>query len=119
MADLFHRLDTRTQTIVFRIRHARLPEACYWGPRLADTENLQAVCDAQMLDVGGGMLDAIVPLTICPEGSSAFPGQPGMSVSQGNTRLLPVFRLLDVRQETGPVPGQEAAAGAAPTAPGG
>lgn len=119
MADIFHRLDTRTQTIVFRIRHAGLPEACYWGPRLADHENLQAVCDAQTCDVGGGMLDAIVPLSICPEGSSAFPGQPGMSVSAGNIRLLPVFRLLDVQQEQGCITAQGRAAGTSGTAPDG
>ncbi|MDO4232973.1 MAG: alpha-galactosidase [Lautropia sp.] len=98
MAEIFRRLDTRSQTIVFRIRNETLPEALYWGPRLADAENLAAVCESQDRDLGGGMLDAVIPLTLCPERSSAFPGQAGMSVSEGNQRLLPKFLLCNIQE---------------------
>lgn len=101
MSDIFHRIDATTQTIVFRIRDGRLPEAVYWGPRLPAQENLQALCDAQTMDLGGGMLDIQPPLSICPEADRSFPGQAGMSLSDGNKVLIPRLRLRDVEASDG------------------
>ncbi len=100
MSATFHRIDTPSQTIVFRVRDERLPEALYWGPRLADSEDLSALCSAQDIDLGGGMLDIMAPLSICPETASTFPGQPGLALSSGTEQLMPRFRLRGI--EAGP-----------------
>ncbi|MDO4906034.1 MAG: alpha-galactosidase [Lautropia sp.] len=96
MSNIFHRLDSATQTIVFRVRDERLPEAVYWGPRLMDHEILSAIAAAQDHDLGSGMLDILPPLSICPESSTGFSGQLGLSLSDGPTRLMTHFRLLSI-----------------------
>ena len=86
------RLDCGRQTLVLGARGDRLPEVVYWGAPLPQGENLDTVHAAHALDVTGGMLDANPDLSICPEASRTFPGQPGLIVRDTDgTPLLPKF----------------------------
>jgi alpha-galactosidase len=69
-----------------------LAEVVYWGPRLPDAEDLTTIYQAYALDVTGGMLDANPELSICPEATRSFPGQPGLIIRTGDgTPYLPKF----------------------------
>ncbi len=86
------RLDDGRQTLVLAARRERLPEVVYWGAALPQDEDLQTLHAAHELDVTGGMLDANPELSICPEASRSFPGQPGMILRDTDgTPLLPKF----------------------------
>ncbi|PTX54853.1 alpha-galactosidase [Litoreibacter ponti] len=86
------RLDDVRQTLVLAARRTRLPEVVYWGPPLPAEEDLATLFHAHALDVTGGMLDENPDLSICPEASRTFPGQPGLIIrSEGGTPLLPKF----------------------------
>jgi len=88
------RLDSPSQSLVFHAADEGLPEITYWGPVLPEGEDLPAFVAAARIDVTGGMLDANPPLSICPEASRSFPGQPGMALRGGDGTLLsPRFRL--------------------------
>lgn len=88
------RLDDRRQTLVLGARNGCLAEVVYWGTRLPDSEDLSALYDAAGLDVTIGMLDANPELSICPEASRTFPGQPGLILQDAaGTPVLPSFRL--------------------------
>jgi alpha-galactosidase len=95
------RLDDKRQTLVLAARRTRLPEVVYWGPPLPEEEDLATLYHAHALDVTGGMLDENPDLSILPEASRTFPGQPGLIVrSQNGTPLLPKF-CFDGVQDTG------------------
>ena len=86
------RLDCSRQTLVLAATGARLPQVVYWGAPLPAREDLSTIHAAHALDVTGGMLDENPDLSICPEASRTFPGQPGMIIrSQNGTPLLPKF----------------------------
>ena len=86
------RLDDGRQTLVLGSRGERLAEIVYWGPRLPDSEDLETLYLAYQIDVTGGMLDANPELSICPEATRTFPGQPGLIVRDGSgTPILPKF----------------------------
>jgi alpha-galactosidase len=86
------RLDDGRQTLVLAGAEDRLPEIVYWGPSLPDREDLSTVHGANALDVTGGMLDANPDLSICPEASRSFPGQPGLTArAVGGSPILPCF----------------------------
>ncbi|PRY22604.1 alpha-galactosidase [Aliiruegeria haliotis] len=72
------RIDGPRQTLAFGSRKDRLARVIYWGPRLPDGEDLDAIYGAHKIDVTGGMLDHNPELTICPESTRTFPGQPGL-----------------------------------------
>ncbi|SFC24147.1 alpha-galactosidase [Tropicimonas isoalkanivorans] len=87
------RVDGPGQTLVLGSRDGRLAEVVYWGPRLPEREDLETVFKAHRSDVTGGMLDENPELSICPEASRSFPGQPGLVVSDGNgAPLTPSFQ---------------------------
>ena len=66
----------------------------FWGARLPDDEDLAALYAAHKIDVTGGMLDANPELSICPEATRSFPGQPGLIIRDGDgTAYLPKFCL--------------------------
>lgn len=89
------RLDTDQQTMVLTAVGSAMAEVIYWGARLADHEDLAGLLAATRMDVTGGMLDQNPSLSICPEASRTFPGQPGLVVSdQNGAPVLPSFRLL-------------------------
>ncbi len=82
------RLDGPRQTLALGSRNDRLPRVIYWGPRLPDDEDMDVIYDAHKIDVTGGMLDANPELTICPESSRTFPGQPGLVLADGDGSSL-------------------------------
>jgi alpha-galactosidase len=88
------RLDDDRQTLVLAARDQRLPEVIYWGRALPAHEDLDELAAAAASDLTGGMLDALPPLSICPEAAASFPGQPGLVLrDEGGVPLLPRFRL--------------------------
>ena len=74
------RLDDGRQSLVLGSQKDRLAEVIYWGPRLPDEEDLETLYAAHALDVTGGMLDANPELSLCPEATRTFPGQPGVII---------------------------------------
>lgn len=93
------RLDDRRQSIVLASRGDRLAEIVYWGPRLPEAECLDTLYRAHTIDVTGGMLDANPEISVCPETTRSFPGQPGLIVRDGSgVPLLPKFCLAGVDQ---------------------
>ena len=94
------RLDDTRQTLVLGSQRDHLAEVVYWGPRLPDDENLDTLYRAYAIDVTGGMLDLIPELSICPEATRTFPGQPGLVIrtSDGNP-YLPKFCFQDAEAE--------------------
>ncbi|MCT8158903.1 alpha-galactosidase [Pseudoruegeria sp. SHC-113] len=90
------RLDDGRQSLAFAA-DTGLPEVFYWGAALPEGEDLQALYAASRSDVTGGMLDDNPPLTICPESSATFPGQPGLRLRDAKGHALaPRFALRDV-----------------------
>ena len=86
------RLDDSRQTIVLGSEKDHLPEVVYWGPRLHEDEDLDVLFEAHSIDVTGGMLDQNPELSICPEETRSFPGQPGLVVrNTDGSPLLPKF----------------------------
>ncbi|WP_159975841.1 alpha-galactosidase [Roseobacter cerasinus] len=91
------RLDDDRQTLVLASTGGRCPQVIYWGPPLPEGEDLAQLAAAVTLDVTGGMLDENPDLSICPEASRTFPGQPGLIVRDSDgAPLLPAFKLREV-----------------------
>ncbi|MGB0439624.1 MAG: alpha-galactosidase, partial [Paracoccaceae bacterium] len=85
-------LQDARQSLVLAASRDHLPEIVYWGPRLPAGEDLTTLAQAHVPDVTGGMLDINPELSICPEATRTFPGQPGLVVRAADgTPLLPKF----------------------------
>ncbi|WP_424933314.1 alpha-galactosidase [Amaricoccus macauensis] len=85
-------LQDARQSIVLASENDHLPEVVYWGPRLPDGEDRTTLFRAYGIDVTGGMLDRNPELSICPEATRSFPGQPGLILRDGSGNpLLPKF----------------------------
>ncbi len=96
-----YRIDDGRQTLVLAARNDRLPEVVYWGASLPEIENLERLHAAHAIDVTGGMLDQNPDLSLCPEASRSFPGQPGLILRDTDgTPLLPKFCFEDATQST-------------------
>ncbi|WP_299821019.1 alpha-galactosidase [uncultured Jannaschia sp.] len=96
-------LEDETQSLVLASRDDRLPQVVYWGPRLPSDE-ARTLAEAAARDVTGGMLDRNPDLSICPEASQTFAGQPGLLVRAADgTPLVPRFRYVEVRTAPGAV----------------
>ena len=96
------RLGDSRQTLVLGATRERLAEVVYWGARLPDDEDLTTLYEAHTLDVTGGMLDANPEISICPEATRTFPGQPGLIMRDTDgTPYLPKFCLAGVEQGEG------------------
>jgi len=94
-----YRIDDGRQTLVLAARNDRLPEVVYWGARLPAEESLDTLHAAHAIDVTGGMLDENPDLSICPEATRSFPGQPGLILRDSDgTPLLPKFCFESVAQ---------------------
>ena len=90
----FWRLDGPVQTLVLAAEQKRLPQVIYWGAPLPASEDCAALAAAHAMDITGGMLDANPELSICPEASQTFPGQPGLICRDAQGRVLrPNFRF--------------------------
>ncbi len=93
------RLDDSRQTLVLAAKGARLPEVVYWGAPLPQDEDLCVLHAAHAIDVTGGMLDVNPDLSICPEATRSFPGQPGLILRDASgTPLLPKFCFQHAEQ---------------------
>jgi alpha-galactosidase len=91
------RLDDARQTLALASLSGGIPQVIYWGAPLPETDDLTVLARAQMADVTGGMLDANPDLSLCPEASRTFPGQPGLILRDTDgTPLLPRFKLTEV-----------------------
>ncbi|MEP5760666.1 MAG: alpha-galactosidase [Litoreibacter sp.] len=96
------RLDDGRQTLVLAARDTRMPEVVYWGMPLPQNENLATLVSAHAIDVTGGMLDAPLDLSICPEVARSFPGHPGLSLrGNGGEQLLPKFNFTEAIETDG------------------
>ena len=96
------RLDDSRQTLVLGCTRERLAEVVYWGARLPEDEDLTTLYEAHAVDVTGGMLDTNPEISICPEATRSFPGQPGLILRNGSgAPYLPKFCLSGVEQEEG------------------
>ncbi len=86
------RLDDGQQTLVLAAQDGRLPECVYWGAPLPLAEDLAAIAAAHAIDVTGGMLDQTPALSLCPQVSDSFPGQPGLALRDAaGGAILPRF----------------------------
>ena len=87
------RLDDGHQTLILAAWERRLAEVVYWGAPLPEGTDGGQLARAAGLDVTGGMLDENPSLSICPEATRSFPGQPGLVVRGGGGEpLRPSFR---------------------------
>ena len=84
----FWRLDGLLQTLILAAQQERLPQVIYWGPPLPASDDCAALAAAHAMDVTGGMLDENPDLSICPEASQTFPGQPGLICRDAQGRVL-------------------------------
>ncbi len=95
------RLDDDVQTLVLGSHRQHLAEVIYWGPPLPAEEDSELLYRAKVLDTTGGMLDSNPELSICPEATRSFPGQPGLTVRDTRgEQILPEFYFISV--ETSP-----------------
>ncbi len=79
------------QSLILSSQGDALPHVVYWGAALDD--DLAELTAASEMDVTGGMLDANPPISLCPESSQTFPGQPGLMVQDATgAPMLPRFR---------------------------
>ncbi len=89
-------LRDNEQSLVLAAEDERLPQIAYWGPRLPEAEDVASLVAASARDVTGGMLDVHPDLSICPEASRSFPGQPGLLLRDGEgAPIHPDFRRAD------------------------
>ena len=96
------RLDDRRQTLVLGSHREHLAEVLYWGPRLPDDEDLSTLFAVHAIDVTGGMLDLNPELSISPEATRTFPGQPGLIVrASDGAQLLTKFCIVKAEEEPG------------------
>ena len=96
------RLNDGRQTMVLGLTGDALPEVVYWGAALPDDEDLATVQAAAAIDMTGGSLDANPPLSLCPEESRTFPGQPGIVLRDGAGRpLVPRFAFQRAETDAG------------------
>jgi alpha-galactosidase len=85
------RVDAGCQTLVLTT-WGGVPEAVYWGASLPADEDLAQLAAATRHDLTGGMLDAVLPLSLTPESGRAFPGQAGLVLATADgVALHPVF----------------------------
>ncbi|SFB04874.1 alpha-galactosidase [Poseidonocella pacifica] len=93
----YWRLDGPEMTLVLCSEGTELPHVAYWGASLPFDEDLGDLVAATQPDITGGMLDALPAITLCPQTSATFPGQPGLSLRDGAGRsLFPAFTLVSV-----------------------
>ncbi len=87
------RLDAGAQTLVLAT-DGGVPAAVYWGPALPPWEDLDDLAQAARMDLTGGMLDVLPPLTLCPGPGEPWQGQPGLALAAADgTPLTPRFRF--------------------------
>lgn len=81
-------LRSGQQELTLVSRADQLPEVVYWGAPLPPAQDRAELARAHVCDVTGGMLDQNPPLSICPEATQSFPGQPGLVLSSADGQPL-------------------------------
>lgn len=93
------RLDDGHQTLVLATKGDLLPQVVYWGKPLPTSDPSAVLAEAHQQDFTGGMLDGNPDLSLCPEASQTFPGQPGLRCRNTQGALLqPKFRFLSAEE---------------------
>lgn len=72
------RVDAGGQTLALAAMNGALPVCIHWGASLPADEDLAELARATLSDITGGMLDALPPLSLCPEAGHGWAGQPGL-----------------------------------------
>ncbi len=91
-----HVLTDGRLTLVLAARRDRLPEVVYWGAPLPAHDDPATLHAAHGIDITGGMLDENPDLSICPEATRSFPGQPGLILrAASGAPLLPKFSFAE------------------------
>ncbi|MBI1417540.1 MAG: alpha-galactosidase [Limimaricola sp.] len=85
------RVDAGGQTLALAAVDGALPVCIHWGARLPADENLAELARASQSDITGGMLDALPPLSLCPEAGQGWAGQPGLIARRGGLPLQTRF----------------------------
>lgn len=94
------RLDDGHQTLVLASASGRCPRIAYWGAPVPTSEDLGQLVRSLAPDVTGGMLDEYPEVSLCPEASRSFPGQPGLVLHDTDgTPRIPAFELSNVSQD--------------------
>lgn len=88
------RLDAGGQTLVFAA-DGGIAAAIYWGALLPAAEDLGALAQAAWMDLNGGMLDVLPPLSLCPEAGRSFAGQAGLVLADAPPPVF-VFERAEV-----------------------
>jgi len=77
-----------------------IPEVVYWGRKLPASEDLVTLTQASSMDVTGGMIDTVPPLSLCPQPSDLFPGQPGLILRHADgSAHIPKFEFENAELE--------------------
>ncbi len=106
------RIDTALQSLALA-SDGGIPQAVYWGPPLPPDEDPGELARAAALDLSGGMLDRLAPLSLTPEPSRGFQGQPGLALAAADGAPLapPPFALVEAEATPGRLRFVSAAAG--------
>ncbi|PUB15649.1 alpha-galactosidase [Yoonia sediminilitoris] len=110
---MIYRLDDKTQTLLLAPTDG-LPAVVYFGPRLPAAEDLDQVAAAHVMDLTGGMLDALAPLTICPLGDGVYQGQPALLLADiAGAEIIPAFASarIEIADKTATVIARDATLG--------
>ncbi len=96
---MHYRLDDASQTLVLSAT-AGLPCVTYFGDRLPNNEDLDQVVKSSAMDLTGGMLDKLAPLSVCPVGDGVYQGQPALRLADGNgAECCPTFSEASISVE--------------------
>ena len=74
------RFDTPAQTLVLVSADDRLPHVVYWSAPLDEAEDLANLASDMAPSPGGGVLDIVPPLSICPQAVDGFTGYQGLEI---------------------------------------
>ena len=93
----FYHITSRTQSIVFKSENYSMPAIIYWGKKLGEEVDLRQMDTTACYDLAGGMIDAVIPIDIFPQGGDSFAGQAGLKIrSKTGIKIYPNFRLCSV-----------------------
>ena len=87
------RFDTPAQTLVLASEDDRLPHVVYWSDPLDEGEDLASLLTAMAPSPGGGVLDKVQPLSVCPQTIDGFTGYQGLEIRGADGAIrVPRFR---------------------------
>ena len=87
------RFDTPAQTLVLISENGRLPHVDYWSAPLDPDEDLASLATDMVPSPGGGVLDKVWPLSVCPQDIDGFRGVQGLEIRGADGAIrVPRFR---------------------------